>query len=157
MPKSVPRTVSAGVTSPAVRDEEAIAKVHQRFHKVLLVDDSKFLADTMAMFFKLDGFSARAAYGGQEALDAIDEEVPDIAFIDIEMPEFGGLDLARRVRSFWRNKTPTLVALSAWEEESVRKEAGEAGFDHFLAKPVDPNSIREFMSRLVCEELGSQE
>lgn len=146
----------SGQLLPFPNAEELIQSVQRRFSKVLLVDDSKFLADTLAMFFQLDGFSARAAYGGQDALDAIEDEVPDIAFIDIEMPELNGLDLARRVRTFWRHKTPTLVALSAWEEDSVRQEARDAGFDHFMAKPVDPASLRKFMASLVCDELDQE-
>ena len=133
--------------------EEATAHVHRRFSKVLLVDDSKFLADILAMFFQLDGFSARATYGGQAAIDAFEDEVPDIAFIDIDMPGMNGLEVARHVRASKRARGTLLVALSGWEEEPQRREAFDAGYDHFLAKPVDVNSIREFMSQLASGKL----
>lgn len=114
------------------------------FSKVLLVDDSKYLADVLAMFFNLDGYLARAAYGGEEAIAAIEDEVPDIAFIDLDMPGMNGMDLARHIRAS-KAAAAMLVALSGWEGEEYKKEATAAGFDHFLAKPVDPPAIREFM------------
>lgn len=113
--------------------------------KVLLVDDSKFLADILAMFFQLDGYSARAAYSGQDAVAAVEEEMPHIAFIDLDMPGMNGWELARHIRATGRAEATVLVALSGWEEDQHKKDAMDAGFDHFLAKPVDAPAIREFM------------
>ncbi len=132
-----------------------MAVVRQKFQKVLLVDDSKNLADTLAMFFRLDGFSARAAYGGSEAMAAYDEEVPDIAFIDLSMPEVDGLAVARHVRLSPTEKPTLLVALTGWEQDPFKRDAESAGFDYFMPKPVDPASIRRFLARIACEEMES--
>jgi len=131
--------------------EEILNQVLARFPKVLLVDDSQTLADMLALFFKLNGFSTRAAYGGREALEAILEDAPDIAFIDLTMPEIDGMTVARQVRESPPAKAPVLVALTGWEGKSHENAAREAGFDHFLAKPVVPAKLREFMSGLVAE------
>jgi CheY-like chemotaxis protein len=64
------------------------------------------------------------------------------------MPGMNGLDVARHVRASKRARGTLLVALSGWEEDEQRREAFNAGYDHFLAKPVDVNSIRAFMSKL---------
>lgn len=119
-----------------------------RFASVLLVDDSKFLADILAMFFQLDGYTARAAYSGEEAVKLIDEGVPDIAFVDIDMPGMNGLELAGHIRNSGQAKDTVLVALSGWDEDEPRRNAMAAGFDHFLSKPVDAPAIREFMRKL---------
>lgn len=119
-----------------------------KFTSVLLVDDSKFLADILAMFFQLDGYTARAAYSGKEAIGLIEGEVPDIAFIDIDMPGMNGLELARHIRNSNEAKQTVLVALSGWDEEEPKRNAMAAGFDHFLSKPVDAPAIREFMKKL---------
>ncbi len=144
-----------GDGTPSLFCSETLARVQRSFKKVLLVDDSKFLADTLAMFFQLDGFSARAAYGGAQAMAAYDEDVPDIAFIDLAMPEVDGLAVARHVRSSWRGKPTLLVALTGWDEDPIQREAEGAGFDCFMPKPVDPASIRKFMTDLVCDRLES--
>lgn len=119
-----------------------------KFTSVLLVDDSKFLADILAMFFQLDGYTARAAYSGEEAVRLIEEEVPDIAFVDIDMPGMNGLELAGHVRKSSHAKETVLVALSGWDEDEPKRTALAAGFDHFLSKPVDAPAIREFMKKL---------
>jgi CheY-like chemotaxis protein len=128
--------------------------VVRKFSRVLLVDDSKFLADILATFFQLDGFIARSAYGGQEALDACEEEVPDIAFIDLAMPELDGLEVARRIKSAYQSAAPVLVALTGGNEQESRQSAMEAGFDYFLEKPVDPASLRSFLSGLIERNSG---
>lgn len=129
--------------------QEILDQVLARFSKVLLVDDSPTLADMLALFFKLHGFTSRAAYGGSQALDAFAEEMPDIAFIDISMPGMDGMAVARQVRELRLTPPPVLVALTGWEGEKRENAALAAGFDHFLAKPVIPAKIREFMARLV--------
>ncbi len=131
--------------------DETRGRVLERFSSVLLVDDSKFLADTLAIFFQLDGFSARAVYGGRQALDAMAEEMPDIAFIDLGMPGIDGLEVARQARASLSGKVPLLVALTGWEDEDHRKDALDAGFSHFLVKPVDPAAIRAFLSKLISD------
>jgi len=131
--------------------------VVQRFSKVLLVDDSKFLADILATFFRLDGFIARSTYGGREALDACDEELPHIAFIDIAMPGVDGLEVARQIKATHQPTAPVLVALTGWDDDQNRNSAIEAGFDYFLEKPVDPASLRSFMLRLMEAEPGRAE
>ncbi len=124
----------------------------RRISKVLLVDDSKFLADILATFFKLDGFIARSTYGGQEALDACGNELPDIAFIDVDMPGLDGLEVARQIKATYRSNAPVLVALTGWDGDENRRAAIDAGFDYFLEKPVDPASLRSFMAGLVEPE-----
>lgn len=146
MPRSAP-PVAPGPDTGAW-EGETLDAVLAKFQRVLLVDDSKTLADMLAMFFQIYGFDARTAYDGDEAIAAIAESVPDIAFIDLEMPGTSGLEVARRARALQLEKVPVLVALTGWEDEAHKRQAREAGFDHFLAKPVAPSSIREFMSWL---------
>ncbi len=128
--------------------------VVRRFSKVLLVDDSKFLADILATFFQLDGFLARSTYGGREALEACEKELPDIAFIDVAMPGIDGLEVARQIKATYRAKAPVLVALTGLDGEESQHAASQAGFDHFLEKPVDPASLRTFMASLVEAKAG---
>ncbi|RYD34785.1 MAG: response regulator [Verrucomicrobiaceae bacterium] len=133
---------------PSLHGEEVPSRENQRYSNVLLVDDSKFLADILTMFFQLDGYTARAAYGGRHAIELIEDEVPDIAFLDIDMPDIDGLQLAKHIRESKRACGTTLVALSGWDEEPNKQKAREAGFDHFISKPVEAPAIREFMKKL---------
>ncbi|RZI59888.1 MAG: response regulator [Zymomonas sp.] len=134
--------------APPTQMDEPTAGKTRKFSSVLLVDDSRFLADILTTFFQLDGYTARAAYNGEDAIALVEEQVPDIAFVDIDMPGMTGLDFARHIRSSRRAKGTVLVALSGWDEEEHRQNAAKAGFNHFLSKPVDAPAIREFMKKL---------
>ncbi len=130
---------------PSAVCAESHAAPPRTFTKVLLVDDSKFLADVLAVFFSRDGYEARAAYGGEEAIAAVEEEVPDIAFIDLDMPNLNGLEVATHLRRSKRAKNMVLVALSGLEDADIQSRAQDAGFDHFITKPVDIPALRLFM------------
>ncbi len=134
----VPPTQEGGSTAGGTR----------KFTSVLLVDDSKFLADILTTFFQLDGYTARAAYSGEEAIALVQQEVPDIAFVDIDMPGMTGLEVAKHIRASDKSRSAVLVALSGWDEDEHRRNAETAGFDHFISKPVDAPAIREFMTKL---------
>lgn len=140
---NIPSTLAA----PTQADTSTMSE-RRKFTDVLLVDDSKFLADILAMFFQLDGYTARAAYSGEDAIGHVEDQVPDIAFIDIDMPGMNGLELARHIRASKRARGTVLVALSGWDEPEHKQNAVAAGFDHFLSKPVDAPAIREFMKNL---------
>ncbi len=138
-------------TLPGAQESGCQLGGERKFSKVLLVDDSKFLADVLTIFFTRDGYSARAAYGGDEAIAAMEDEVPDIAFIDLDMPGMNGLDVARHIRASKRGEGTTLVALSGWDAVELKGDANDAGFDHFIAKPVDACALRQFMEGLTGE------
>ncbi len=135
------------VEEPVSEQDSVLARVRECHPRILLMDDSKFLADILATFFRLDGFTPRAVYDGTEALAAIREQMPHIAFLDVAMPGMDGLEVARAIRREHPQAAVILVALSGWDEPHHRLEAKEAGFDHFLAKPVDAVGIREFLCR----------
>lgn len=135
---------------PANKQDLALTRIRERYSSILLMDDSKFLADILATFFRLDGFTPRAVYDGAEALAAFREKMPDIAFLDVAMPGMDGLEVARTIRREYPQSGVILIALSGWDEPHHRRQATEAGFDHFLAKPVDAAGIREFL----CRELA---
>ena len=99
----------------------------------------------LALFFKLEGLDASAAYGGQQAIDATTEGQPDIVFMDIGMPGIDGYEAARKIRETSHGAVVTLVALTGWSDEKDRLKAIENGFDYHLVKPVDPQKLRDFL------------
>jgi CheY-like chemotaxis protein len=107
---------------------------------VLVVDDHRDAADTLALFLRLHGHDARAAYGGEQALAFVRDWQPDAAIVDVVMNGVGGIELASRLR---RDATrPTvIVALTGvgTNDELVPVRAG--AFDSVLLKPVDPDDL----------------
>jgi CheY-like chemotaxis protein len=70
---------------------------------------------------------------------------PDVGIFDIGMPDLNGYELAERIRHEAWGKGMTLIALTGWGQESDRRRAQLAGFDHHLTKPIDPDQLEALL------------
>jgi PAS domain S-box-containing protein len=109
--------------------------------RVLVADDNRDAADTLSMILELDGHEVRTAYDGAEALQIAEQFAPQIALLDIGMPNLDGYQTARRIRGQPGGSDMLLIALTGWGQEQDRRQATEAGFNCHLVKPVDPQAI----------------
>ncbi|MEO7116294.1 MAG: hybrid sensor histidine kinase/response regulator [Caldimonas sp.] len=114
--------------------------------RVLVADDNRDSADSMAMMLGLMGFETVVAYDGDEALQAASAMQPHVAILDIGMPRVNGLEVARRLRAGDRSRDMTLIALSGWGREDDRRRTGDAGFDHHLVKPLDLDLLADLLA-----------
>jgi PAS domain S-box-containing protein len=106
-------------------------------HRILVVDDNRDAADTLALLLESHGAVTRVVYGGEAALAELDVFMPDTMLLDLGMPGMDGLEVARRLRADPRRASLRIVALTGWGQENDRRRTREAGFDHHLTKPVD--------------------
>jgi two-component system, sensor histidine kinase len=109
--------------------------------EVLVVDDSRSAAWTLALLLRTHGCITQIAHGGSEALDCVRQFKPTVALVDIEMPVMDGYEVARRVRSDSELAGMTLIAVSGYSEPTVRERSREAGFDEYFVKPVNPHQL----------------
>jgi len=109
--------------------------------RILIVDDNVEAALTLAELLALEGHETHVAHDGPSAVDAARRLSPDVAILDIGLPGFDGLEVARRLRAEPELKGLLLVALSGWVQPDDRARSREAGFDHHLAKPVQLKSL----------------
>jgi signal transduction histidine kinase/ActR/RegA family two-component response regulator len=105
--------------------------------RMLVVDDNRDAADSLAMLLRLMGADVHVAYGGADALEGASTHIPAVMFVDLGMPDLDGYEVARRIRSNPSFTDSILVALTGWGQEEDRRRSSEAGFDHHLVKPVD--------------------
>jgi PAS domain S-box-containing protein len=115
--------------------------------RVLVVDDNRDAADTLAALLELSGHEVKTAYGAREALEVSPEFRPEVVFLDIGMPEMNGFEVARRLRQHPQTREALLVAMTGWGQEEDRRRGREAGFDHHLVKPVSPESVDDVIRR----------
>jgi two-component system CheB/CheR fusion protein len=113
--------------------------------KVLLVDDNRDSADSLATLLQLHGHTTRVAYDGLLALDAAEAFQPDTILLDIGLPNLSGYEVARLIRARAWGQRVKLIALTGWGQKEARVESEEAGFDAHLVKPVD---LEELLSVL---------
>ena len=118
--------------------------------RVLVVDDNVDAAQTLATMLELDGHDSRSAFGGAEALRAVDDWLPDAMLVDLGMPGIDGYELCRRVRAQFGDHAPLMIASTGWGQPEDRRRSYEAGFDAHLVKPVEPERI----TALLAEHCG---
>jgi PAS domain S-box-containing protein len=109
--------------------------------RVLVTDDNRDAADSLAVMLRLGGHEVHTAYDGHAAVEAAARLRPDVAVLDIGMPGMTGYEVARRIRSEPWGRAVVLVALTGWGQEEDKRRATEAGFDRHLTKPVDPAAL----------------
>lgn len=115
--------------------------------QILIVDDNRDNADSLAYLFELWGHRSFVAYDGASGLEAACEKRPDCLILDINMPKIDGYTLARLVRE--RGLTEAkLVALSAYSDISHVRRVEEAGFDYRLTKPAAPDELKGILTMI---------
>jgi PAS domain S-box-containing protein len=116
--------------------------------RLLVVDDNKDAADSLAMLLRLQGHEVRVAYSGMAAVETTKTYTPDVIFLDIGMPGMDGYEAARRIREQPGLGRTVLAALTGWGQEEDRRRTAEAGFDHHLVKPPEPKVLQELLADL---------
>ena len=114
--------------------------------RVMVADDNKDAADALAMLLEMAEHDVRVAYGGRAALTLAQTFRPDVAFIDIGMPDCSGYEVAQAIRRETWGVDIRLVALTGWGQDEDRQHSKEAGFDRHLTKPVDPSALDTLVS-----------
>ncbi len=114
--------------------------------KILIVDDNKDAADSIAALLGAWGLETTVVYAGSEALQRAESDLPDVILLDIGLPTISGLEVAQRLRS--GGNGAVLVALTGYGEQTSVQAGFDAGFDHYLIKPVSPESLRSVLCAL---------
>jgi two-component system CheB/CheR fusion protein len=138
--------------SPATVSEReprtATASMPARRLKVLIVEDNRDAAETLASILKLWGHTVETAFEGTGALEVAERFEPDVIVSDLGLPGMDGFDLARQLRRQPAFGRVVLVAMSGYGREEDKRRALEAGFDHHLVKPPDLTVLSELFGRV---------
>ena len=120
--------------------------------RVLIADDNKDAADTLGLLLEIDGHEVRVAHGGHAAVAIAQAFRPDVALLDIGMPELSGYEVAAALRQEPWGRAIQLIALTGWGQESDRRQSQAAGFDRHLTKPIDMEALCNVLSRRSCAD-----
>jgi CheY-like chemotaxis protein/two-component sensor histidine kinase len=125
-----------------------------RSRRVLVVDDNVSSAQSLAMILKLDGHDVQVAHDGTVALDAVCRFRPEAVLMDIGLPGMDGYEVASwlQQRPELRESIMLLAAVTGYAEDEARRRSREAGFDHHLVKPVDPEVVLALLASLEWTE-----
>jgi len=114
--------------------------------RVMVADDNKDAADALAMLLELGGHEVRVAHRGRAALELAQTFRPDVAIIDIGMPDLSGYEVAKELRRESWGTSICLIALTGWGQDDDRQRAKDAGFDRHMTKPVEAWALEELLS-----------
>jgi PAS domain S-box-containing protein len=128
------------VVSPAAIDRPdptGTARLATRSRRILVVDDNRDSADSLGAALDRVGHVAHVEYAAAGALSAAEVFGPEVALLDLGLPDMDGYELARRLREHPRLGRVRIIALTGYGRASDRERTTAAGFDRHLVKPVD--------------------
>jgi CheY-like chemotaxis protein len=119
--------------------------------RVLVVDDNRDSANSLALLFRCLGNHVRTAFDGRAALVEARAFMPEIVLLDIGMPGMNGYDVARAIRAEPQLRDAVLVAQTGWGQDEDRRKSHEAGFDGHLVKPIDFKAMQTLIAAALAE------
>jgi CheY-like chemotaxis protein len=131
---------------PGDRDADHTAGASPAGRRILVADDVKDAADSLAMLLELRGHDVRTAHDGDEAIEVAEAFRPHIVLLDIGMPKLNGYEACRRIRAQPWGRSIVMVALTGWSQAEDRRRTDEAGFDAHIVKPVEVKVLLDLLA-----------
>jgi len=107
--------------------------------KILVVDDEVWACDPIKRFLEKKGYDVTVAHSGEDALEKVKNEKPDLMLLDIRMPGMDGMEALRRIREI--DKDVGIIMVTAVKDEGMAKDAIKKGADEYVTKPIDLNHL----------------
>lgn len=114
--------------------------------RIVVADDNRDIAQTLEALFDMEGHHIRVAYDGLQALDLCKQEIPEVAVLDIGMPNMDGHQAAQAIRALPGGEAVFLIALSGWGRPEDVDKAVNSGFNRHLTKPADLVELLEMVA-----------
>ncbi|QRO00306.1 response regulator [Archangium violaceum] len=143
----LPPEIPAAISLPSMVKAAASLNKLQPLH-ILLVEDNPDIRETLKDLLELHGHRVEEASDGRSAVDMVLSQRPQVALVDIGLPELDGYKVAELVRASAGGSTTRLVALTGYGHPEDRKRALEAGFDAHLVKPVSSDDLSQVLKKL---------
>jgi DNA-binding response OmpR family regulator len=109
--------------------------------RVLIADDERDSLVTLGILCRGEGMEVRLVRQGEQVVAAVADFSPDVVLLDLGMPDRSGLDIAAELSERYSEHGPLLIAVTGYSSEADRRMAKQSGFDDFIAKPYDPQSL----------------
>jgi CheY-like chemotaxis protein len=122
---------------------------------VLVVDDNRDAAESLAQVLELLGATVTVRYDGPAAIEAFSSTDASVILLDIGLPGMSGYEVARAIRARYPERRPFIIAVTGWGQEGDRRAAAEAGVDHHLVKPADIKQLQELLDSVAQTANGA--
>lgn len=105
-------------------------------HKIFIVEDDVDLSEMLGAYFRVQGYEVAQAVRGEEAIRRINDEVPDVAVLDIRLPDIDGYEVCRRLRQSRRTQNLPIIFLTEKRERDDKLAGLELGAVDYITKPL---------------------
>jgi CheY-like chemotaxis protein len=139
-------TIRLPLCEMPIAPPKAASAAVPRSRRVLIVDDNKDAADSLAELLQISGHQTTVAYSAESALEEFKRNEPQVVLLDLGLPQLDGYEVARRIRQ--SGSSARLIALSGYGRPQDRERAALAGFDSHLTKPVDLASLEAALGQV---------
>jgi two-component system cell cycle response regulator len=109
--------------------------------RILVVDDDINLTELLQLVFESRGFGVTVAHSGEQTLDVLEWELPEVILLDLMMPGMNGLEVCKRIRANPRTSNIPVIVLTAIPDGESKRKLMDAGATEYLIKPVRPNVL----------------
>jgi CheY-like chemotaxis protein len=151
-----------GVKQPVIRDPSGLGAADDRAPhrvgegiRVVIADDERDTVMTLGILLRSEGFDVRLVHVAAEVPAVVAEALPHAVLLDIQMPGRSGHAVAEELRATYGERCPVLIAITALNGASDKKQAESSGFHHFFTKPCDPTELLRLLSSLRPDPQGA--
>ena len=109
--------------------------------KILVIEDNRANLDLMTYLLEAFGYTPLAATNGEQGLEMVRRQLPDLVICDIQMPDLDGYQVAQQLKNHPALRAIPLVAVTAYAMVGDRDKVLEVGFDGYIAKPINPETF----------------
>lgn len=118
--------------------------------KITLVDDDENIVTSVSLALESHGHTVKAYYDGASGLAALENEPPDLAILDVKMPQLNGIEVCMRMKRISRLRDVPVVMLTALRDEETRTQLKAAQADAIIYKPLEGKDFRETVKSLLA-------
>lgn len=140
--------VALAVTTDRADDHKTVPKAKPARRRILVVDDNRDGATSLAEMLGIMGNETQTAFDGVEAVAVAEAFKPDVILMDIGMPKLNGYEACHRIREQPWGRNMVIVAQTGWGQDDDKLKSQDAGFDFHLIKPVDPAALEKMLAEL---------
>lgn len=119
--------------------------------KILIVDDSRTVRDSLKFFLKEGGFDVLEGSDGVEALKVLETSVPDLIITDVNMPNMDGLTLLKNIRTMEKHKFTPVLVLTTESQQSIMEKGKELGATGWIVKPFNSDKVMAVIKKITGE------
>jgi DNA-binding response OmpR family regulator len=123
--------------------------------RILVVDDDTRLTQLLQMVFESRGYGVTIANDGEQALESLEQELPEAILLDLMLPGVSGLEVCKRIRANPRTSFIPIIVITAKYDTRTRRELMDAGANEYLVKPFRPSELIKVTRQVVTESASS--